>query len=1045
MTLRSVQHAFRSQAARTPGAVALRDAGHQLTFRELDDHTDRLAHRLIAAGAEAGHAVVLRTGRSVDAVVGILAAVKAGAVLLVCPPDATTDGLRDLAARHGARVLLTDGEVNGVVDGGVDGDVDGDVDGVALTVVRVRTGDTVDAEVAVPEHSTELLAVVTDTGGEFVITHHDVLDLVDGARAPDTSDRAGDLGSRPLWHALLCGGTFVVDGDATSSVAATRLAHWRGTFAAHPADLGHLTGKRPTARSGALAELSVRLHGRLDEPADSDAVLQAAVAVLLSRLGPDEDVLIGTVLAGSFAVLGIDTAGNPTFREVLDRVRRARLAADAHRVASIDHLVAAAPAGHPLCRIVAGTGIGAGTIPLPQPPDLVLDVLPNPTGRALRMEFATDLFDPAAARELADRLERVLTQGMADPSTRLGDLELLSPAERQQVLVDRNDTAADLAAEPATLPALFEARAEANPAALAVVSPDTELSYAELDAKANRIASYLAAHGIGPESIVGVVLERGPDLVAVLLGILKAGAAYLPIDPRYPAERIRFMLTDSAAATAVVSVATAASVPASSSATAGTVVVIDAPEVAAELDAMPATPLAQGERTTPLFPQHPAYVIYTSGSTGTPKGVVVSHAGAVNLAAEPRAQVDSASRVLQFSSIGFDAATWDMVVAFSAGAQLVVAPAETLLPGAGLAEVVARHGITRVLLPPAVLAELRPDDLPTVTTLVAGGEALDATLVAKWAGGRRFFNAYGPTEATVCATLAGPLRPDGEPVVGTPNTNTQAYVLDRYLNPVPPGVTGELYVGGAGVARGYLGRAGLTAQAFVADPFAADGTRMYRTGDLVRWTGSGSLAFAGRADDQVKLRGFRIEPGEVAAVLSRHPAVSQSAVVVTGNAGGKRLVAYLVTGAAEPGDDPAEFTETIREFAAAHLPPYMVPAAVVRLDRLPLTANGKLDRDALPAAGFGSAARPSRLPAGRDEEVLCALFADVLGVTAVGADDEFLALGGHSLLATRLVSRIRAAFGRELPLHAVFDRATPAGVAALLARCPGQPSGDPAG
>jgi enterobactin synthetase component F len=658
------------------------------------------------------------------------------------------------------------------------------------------------------------------------------------------------------------------------------------------------------------------------------------------------------------------------------------------------------------------------------------------TGLRLDLNGNVDRYDAGELAVHAVRLlDLVRAIAVAAPdSTRLGELPLLKAAERELVIAGFNDTAHEVPAS--SLPELFEAQVARSPLATALVLGRESLSYAELDARANRLARHLASQGIGPECLVALALPRSIEMIVALLGVLKAGAAYLPLDPDYPPRRLAFMLEDSHAALLVTTSDTLTSLE-SLDIQLPPILRLDDPRLAQTLLALPGHALSNQERTAPLAPDNLAYLIYTSGSTGTPKGVGNTHAGAVNLAAAQSAHfaVTPRSCVLQFFSPAFDAAVSEVFMALGMGAALVLMADEDRRDPAQIGRLIANAQVSHATLPPALLPALDPAALASLATLVVAGEACPRALAARFAGGRRMINAYGPTEAAVCASMSAPLDPqcdgadDAGPVsIGGPIANVRLYVLDTSLSPVPVGIMGELYIAGAGLARGYLGRPGLTAERFLACPFGPAGSRMYRSGDLGRWRADGTVEFLGRADAQVKIRGFRIEPGEIEAILLSLPAIAQATVEPRSVAGDTRLVAYLVLspGATIP------VTPVLRAALAERLPDYMVPAAFVILAAFPLTPNGKLDRHALPDPDGANTGTPYRAPRDTRETRLCQLVAELTGATQVGLDDDFFELGGDSLSMVRLILEIERATGQSLPLTHVYGVATVAGIARLL-------------
>ncbi|WP_052411603.1 non-ribosomal peptide synthetase [Streptomyces sp. NRRL S-118] len=626
-------------------------------------------------------------------------------------------------------------------------------------------------------------------------------------------------------------------------------------------------------------------------------------------------------------------------------------------------------------------------------------------------EVRTELFAPAAVARWAEAYVELLRRVTADPDAPVGGHDLVPAGERARLLAA---SAGPAGPEPAALPDLVARWAARTPGAPALAGAGSPaLSYAELADRVDRLAGLLAARGAGPGQVVAVALGRSPDAVVAALAVQRAGAAHLPVDPDHPAERVAYVLGD-AAPVLVVTAPGGARLPG------------DVPRLVLDGSAYAHEPLAARR---PARPDDTAYVIHTSGTTGRPKGVVVPHRGiaALGHSLAERFGLGPSDRVLHLGSPAFDISVGEAAMAFAAGATLVVAP-PVPLAGAALGDVLAAERVTCTLLPPSVLATVPEGDFPDLRVVAVGAEACPPELVARWAvRGRRFHNAYGPTESTVATTASGPLAPDGAgapgagsagvTTIGTPVAGTRAYVLDARLRPVPAGVRGELYLAGDGLALGYLNRPGATAGRFVADPYGPPGARMYRTGDLARWREDGSLDFLGRADDQVQVRGFRVEPGEVAAVLAGHPRVRQAVVVVRGG----RLLGYVVL------EGPADAGELIAH-AARRLPAHMVPSDMVVLDALPLGPGGKVDRAALPDPA-GAAPGSGRAPASGREEVLCGLFADVLGVAPVGADDDFFRRGGDSIMAIQLAGRALTEAGLSLTPRDVFTARTPAGLA----------------
>ncbi|MDI6099253.1 amino acid adenylation domain-containing protein [Actinoplanes sp. NEAU-A12] len=880
-------------------------------------------------------------------------------------------------------------------------------------------------------------------------------------RAPDFAPLPVQYIDYTLWQQQTLGAE-----DDPDSLLSAQLRHWSDVLAGLPDELDLPTDRsRPAGgeRPGGSVSFDVPagLHARLaavarEHQASLFMVAQTALSALLTRLGAGTDIPVGTPIAGradeaadpligyfvNTLVLRTDTSGDPTFTELLGRVRGTALAAYANADVPFERLVEVvnptrSASRHPLFQVVLAlhndarlqvdlpgltvqgmsAGTGSAKFDLSVTLGERLGDAGEPAGLTGRLDYRADMFDESTVKRIADRLLAVLAALAAAPAQPIGAVDLLTADERRQVLIDWNDTGVPVPA--LTLLERFREQAARTPEAVALADGGTELTYGELDRRTDRLAALLAGRGVGPETFVAVALPRSSRLVTWLLAILKAGGAYVPIDPDYPAERISYMLADTAPALLVTDAATAERLPSGP----GERLIDDRMPTGDATTAVPAGPR----------PGNPAYVIYTSGSTGRPKGVVIEHHSLTDYLAYAGGQyAGMRGAALLHSSVSFDLSVTGMWVPLTVGGTVLVAP---LNDDPATARLLEKHPCTFLKATPSHLPLLSalPDAYAPGAELLLGGEMLVGKMVDEWRRdhpGVDVYNMYGPTETTVNCTehRISPQRRIGPgPLpIGGPMANTQLYVLDERLQPVPPGVPGELYVAGAGLARGYLDRPQQTAGKFLANPFGDPGTRMYRTGDVVRWTGDGELVFLRRVDDQVKLRGFRVELGEIEAVLSARDEVARCAVIVREDRpGDQRLVAYLVP---EPGlvPEPAQ----LRAALARRVPGYMVPGAFVVLDRLPLTPNGKLDRAVLPAPEVRPTDR--RRPRTHDETVLAELFADLLGLEAVGIDDSFFDLGGHSLLATRLISRVRATLGVDLAIRALFEAPTVAALAAGL-------------
>ncbi|WP_191495745.1 non-ribosomal peptide synthetase, partial [Mycobacterium simulans] len=862
-----------------------------------------------------------------------------------------------------------------------------------------------------------------------------------------------------LWQRQVLGGE-----DDPESLLARQFAYWQTELSGAPEQIV-LPWDRPLPAqqsfAGELVSFSVdaELRARIERLARTTGstmsmVLQAALAVLLRKLGAGDDICIGGPIAGrtdaaladlvgffvNTWVLRVDTTGNPGFSQLLQRVRAKALAAYENQDAPFERLVellnpARSTAHHPLFQV--SFALQNNPIPTLELPGLGVQAMPVFTHTAKfdlsihlfdlspvddqrqplpgLIEYATDLFDRPTIEALAAYYLRVLDVVTADADRGIDSIEITDPAQRQLLL--SNSTITPI--PETTIPELFAARVAATPDALAVQDDHHSLTYAQLAARAHRLAARLKAYGAGPQTIVAVALPRGVQLVTALLAITQTGAAYLPIDPNYSSQRSGYMLADASPLLLITDAATESSLPETA-----------IPRLI--LDRLGAEDTCVNLKLR-SHPDDLAYIMYTSGSTGTPKAVAVTHRNVVALFAGLELVCEFASTDVWAwcHSPAFDFSVWEMWGALLHGARVVAMSWETVRSPRELWQLIVDQRVTVLSQTPSAFDELMRAERESSSTVadsalrlvVFGGERLRTSGLRGWypadrAQLPRLINMYGITEATVHTTyreLSNTDAANEASAIGGPVGNVRVFVLDAGLCVVPVGVAGELYIAGAGVAQGYRGQPRLTASRFVACPFGPAGTRMYRTGDVVRWNAQGDLEFVGRADDQVKIRGFRIEPGEVEAALAAHPRVAQAVVTSYG----EQLVGYVVL---KPGPGDTEAAE-LRGFVGERLPEFMVPSAVQALEALPVTPNGKVDRKALPAPEFVSTAA-YRGPRDTREQVLAGLFAEALGLARVGIDDGFFDLGGHSLMVTRLVARIRAELDVEVPIRALFDAPT---------------------
>ena len=841
------------------------------------------------------------------------------------------------------------------------------------------------------------------------------------------------------------------------NILAEHLAYWKKQLSGRPSGL-ELPADRlrlqDTTSQGSTYHVTLpkELTEALKELSRHERVtlymtLVASFQTLLYRYTGQDDLVIGTIAAGRtqgdtealigfFAntlVLRTDLSGNPTFRELLRRVREVILDAQAHQDLPFEYMVKELRperyAGrNPLFQVLISLELPLSTLSsgwtMNQMEietgasrfDLALDIKDGSEGLVCSFEYSTDLFDETTIVRMAGHLQRLLEAVVADPGRQLPEFPLLTEPERHQILVEWNTTAVDYPRN-LCIHQLFENQAERVPEAVAVVFEDEHLTYRELNRRANQLAHYLQHLGVGPDVLVGIYVERSLDMIVGLLGILKAGGAYLPLDPAFPTERIEFMLEDAQIPVLITQQHLTAQLPNHTA----RVVCLDTEGKTLSLQSETnSLPTAHSDNL--------AYVIYTSGSTGRPKGVQIIHRAVVNFLLSMREQpgLRAEDTLLAVTTLSFDIAALELFLPLVVGAQVVIASQEIVADGIASMEILTRKHITVMQATPVTWRILLAAGWQGNHSLkiICGGEALPPDLAQQLLPrAASLWNIYGPTETTIWSSTCK-IEPGEKTItIGRPIANTQMYLLDAHLQSVPIGVPGELYIGGDGLARGYLKRPELTSARFIPHPFSDNkGDRLYKTGDLARYRSDGTIEHLGRLDFQVKIRGYRIELGEIEAVLNQHPAVHQTVVVAREDVpGDKRLVAYLVM---KKGLDTS--VEDLKHHVTKQVPAYMVPSIFVILEEMPLTPNGKIDRGAFPVPELSrySSNDSFVVPTLPLHSQLVQIWEDLLDVRPIGTRDNFFDLGGHSLLAARLVNRIEQDWGKKIPLNTLLADAT---------------------